>query len=236
MIVLKIAGVNIGVDNKYRHTEIIAKDYIVDEAPEFCVSVTPEDIKEEREMAEIEEGTDGYFESVAIYRKIAEKMPHLDGALFHGATIEYEGGAYIITAHSGVGKTTHLRLWLSEFGDEVSVVNGDKPIIRFIDGVLCACGTPWQGKEDYGRNVMRPLKGIIFLERGEKNYAYPTNADDAAIDFMRQIYLPKTDKLSLMKTMNIANRVLKEVKLVRLECNMDPEAAHVARAAILADA
>lgn len=236
MIVLKIAGINVGVDNKYRHTEIVARDYITDEEPLFTVSVTPEDIEAEREMAEISDGTDGYFESVALYRKIAEKMPTLDGALFHGATIEYEGGAYIITAHSGVGKTTHMRLWLSEFGDKVSVVNGDKPIIRFIDGNLMACGTPWQGKEDYGRNVMRPLRGIIFLNRGEENRAYPITPDEATIDFMRQIYLPKTDKLSLVKTMNIANRVLKEVKLVRLECNMNPEAAHVARDAILADA
>ena len=51
--------------------------------------------------------------------------------------------------------------------------------------------------------------------------------------FMSQIYLPKKSKVALIKTMNLADRVLRGVKLVHLECNMNPEAAHVCRDALL---
>ena len=34
-------------------------------------------------------------------------------------------GIYSISGNSGVGKTTHTRLWLSEFPGEASILNGD---------------------------------------------------------------------------------------------------------------
>lgn len=234
MTVIKIAGLCIGIENRYRHIEIQAKDYLTDESPLFTVSVSEEDIDEERSFS----GTDyprGYYESLIAYRKIAAKLPDYDAFLFHGSVIGMGGSAYIITANSGVGKTTHTRLWLSEFSGEADIINGDKPILRFINGAPYACGTPWQGKENYGKNDMRPLRGIAFLERGEKNIAHSISTDEAVIRFMKQIYIPKAHPLATSKTMVLADRTIRSVKLVHLECNMDAEAAHVCRAALTTD-
>lgn len=231
MITIKVAQIAIGIDNRYRNVVYLAKDYLTDEAPEFTVSVTDEEIEEERVISETEY-TPGYYESVVAYRKIAEQLPNYDAFLFHGSVIEYKEKAYVITAHSGVGKTTHTRLWISEFGDEVKILNGDKPIVRFIDGEAYACGTPWQGKENYGRNVIRKVAGFAFLSRGEANKAYEISPSDAVMRFMSQIYLPKNNKIALVKTMSLADRVLKNARLVHLECNMEPEAAHVCREAL----
>ncbi len=231
MVNIKIAELVIEIDNKYPNIEYAASDYLTDERADFSVSATPSDVKAEREAA----GTsypDAYYESTSIYRKIAEKLPEYDGFLFHGSVIDFRGKAYVITASSGVGKTTHTSLWLSEFGDEVSVINGDKPIIRFINGTPYACGTPWMGKEGYGKNGMRELGGFVFLSRGEKNTAENISEADAVMRFMSQIYLPKKSKANLIKTMQLANRVIKSSKLIELKCNMDKEAAHVCRAAI----
>ena len=231
MTVIKIAGLSIGIDNRYRHIEVQAKDYLTSDPALFTVSVSEAEIDEEREFS----GTDyprGYYESLIAYRKIAEKLPDYDAFLFHGSVIELGENAYIITANSGVGKTTHTRLWLSEFGGEADIVNGDKPILRFIDGVPYACGTPWQGKENYGKNVIRRLRGIAFLSRGEKNIAHRIEVDAAVIRFMKQIYIPKALPLATSKTMILADRMIRSVKLVHLECNMDPEAARVCRAAL----
>ena len=231
MINIKVAELAIEIDNKYPNVEYIAKDYLTEEKPVFSVSVDSLDIKAERDASSTDY-KDAYYEATAIYRKIAEKLPEYDGFLFHGSVIELNGIAYVITAHSGVGKTTHTGLWLSEFGDEVSIINGDKPIIRFIDGVPYACGTPWMGKEGYGKNDMKRLGGFVFLSRGEKNRAMPISVSDAVVRFMSQIYLPKKNKLNLIKTMQLADKVIKSSKLIHLECNMDKEAAHVCRAAI----
>ncbi len=235
MTVIKIADLLVGIENRYDHIALQAKDYIADGVPEFTVSVSEEDIDAERLRSATDRGR-GYYESIVAYRKIAAKLPEYDAFLFHGSVLEYKESAYIITANSGVGKTTHTRLWMKEFAGEVDIINGDKPIVRFIDGVPTACGTPWQGKENYGKNVMRPLRGIAFLSRGEENRAEKINASSAATRFMKQIYIPIESVKNTARSMVLADRVLRAVKLVSLECNMDPEAAHVCRAALTEDA
>ncbi len=230
MITIEIAGLVIGLDNRYSYMEMIAQDYLSDKEPMFVVCASDEDIANERANG-IVGFDDAYVEAIALYRKISEILPSYDAFLFHGVAIELNGGAYIITADSGVGKTTHTRLWLSEFSD-VDIINGDKPIIRIIDGVVYAFGTPWNGKERYGKNSMAQVKGFVFLERAEKNRAYPILPEDAVIRFMSQIYKSRTSKLGLTKTLILANKVIKSARLVHLECNMDPESAHVCRRAL----
>lgn len=232
MITIEIAGLPIGIDNKYEHLSIQARDYLSDKEPIFTVSVSEDEIDAERKIT----GTDypsGYYESVMAYRKIADKLPEYDAFLFHGCVIELDGKAYIFTAKSGVGKTTHMRIWISQFGREISVINGDKPTVRIIDGVPYASGTPWRGKEGYGKNVVREVAGIVFVNRGEVNIASKITAPEALNAFMSQIYLPRKNQPNLIKTMRLADSFIKAVRLVRLECNMEPEAAHVCRRALL---
>lgn len=226
MIIIKLAGIPIGIDNRFAYVKKLACDYLTDEAPAFTVSATDSDIEAERAASEIE-FSDGYLESIVAYRKIAERLPEYDGFVFHGAVLNYGGQAYAFTAKSGVGKTTHTGIWLSEFGDKVHYLNGDKPIIRIIDGRVYACGTPWRGKEGYGVNETAPLGAIALLERGLTNSAEVIASELGVLRLFGQIYLPK-DKEMLKKTMKLADSVLKTVKFVELKCNMDREAAHVA--------
>ena len=234
MIKIKLANLAIGIDNRYKNIELLAQDYLTDEEPLFTVSVTDAEIEEER-VSSATDSSPAYYESIVAYRKIAEILPEYDAFLFHGSVIELNGNAYVITAHSGVGKTTHTRLWMQEFGDEVSILNGDKPTLRIIDGIPYACGTPWQGKENYGKNDIKPLRGFAFLSRGEVNRAYEIEPKEAVIRFMSQIYLPKKSKTNLVKTLSLADFVIKNAKLVHLECNMDAEAAHVCRRALIGE-
>lgn len=226
MVNIKLAGISVGLDCKYEYTEKIVKDYVTDEEPLFCVSATAEDIAWEHENSGITV-PDRAAENIVLYRKIAEKLPEYDALVFHGAVLEYGNTAYAVTAHSGVGKTTHTRLWLREFSDKVKILNGDKPILRLIDGEVYACSTPWMGKEGYGYNAMRRLGGIGFLSRGTVNIARSITPDSAVMRFMNQIYLSKTDVLALTRSMRVADRLLCGVPLYEFECNMEPEAAHV---------
>ena len=233
MINIKIANLAIGIDNRYPNIEYIAADYLTDEAPVFSVSASEEDIIAEREMS----GADlpnAYYEITALYRKIAEKIAEYDGFLFHGSVIDFKDKAYVITAKSGVGKTTHTGLWLSEFGDEVSVINGDKPIIRFIDGTPYAFGTPWKGKEGYGRNISMPLSSIAFLERAVEYSARAVTPDEVAMKLISQIYIPKFSDTAPL-ALSVADRLLTSVRLVRLKCNLDPTSADVSLSAMRLD-
>ena len=65
------------------------------------------------------------------------------------------------------------------------------------------------------------------------NRSRTTNPDDAVMKFMNQIYLSKTDVLSLTRSMRVCNALLSGVPLYEFECNMDPDAAHVTRDAFV---
>ena len=230
--VIKIAGLSIGLEYDYEYTLEYVKDYVTNEPPLFTVSSSAEDIKFEHEYSGIKI-PNKYAENIVIYRKIAEKLPEYDALVFHGAVLEYDGVAYAVTAHSGVGKTTHTRLWLSEFPDKAKILNGDKPILRIIDGVVYAAATPWQGTEGYGYNAMRKLGGIGFLSRGTENKSRTTTPDEAVMKFMNQIYLSKTDTLALTRSIRVCNKLISGVPLYEFECNMNPDAAHVTRDAFV---
>ncbi len=234
MLTIKIAEIAVGIDNKHRHIEWLARDYVTEEAPEFVVSATEEDIKREREISEAEfseaKFSDGYLESVVVYRKIAERLPYYDAVVFHGAVLDVDGKGYAFTARSGVGKTTHTRLWLSHFGSRAFYVNGDKPIIRFKGGVPYAYGTPWMGKESYGKNTSTPLVGIAFIERGAENSFVVAGEDDVATALVSQVYIPRGGASAAL-ALALSDRILSSVRLVRLRCNMHPSAAVVAASA-----
>ena len=230
MVTVKLADLAIGVDNKYAFFEQLAASYITDEEPIFTVNATDSEIIEEGKS---EEGnfSEGYLESIVIYRKIAEKLPKYGAFVFHSAVLSYRGGAYAFTARSGVGKTTHTRLWIKEFAPEVHYLNGDKPIVRFCDGVPVVYGTPYRGKEGYGVNESAPLKAIAFVERATENTARVIDADAVTESLVTQVYMPR-DPMAAIQTLRLVNKLAASVKLVSIKVNMDNEAAHVARAAM----
>lgn len=113
-----------------------------------------------------------FIEMNLLYDPVSRAMLRFDRLTFHGACIEYGGRAYIFTAYSGTGKSTHIRLWGRYLGPSVRIVNGDKPIIDLHDvDDIAAYGSPWCGKEGWQRNVRVPLGGICILHRAQPSSA-----------------------------------------------------------------
>lgn len=226
MLTIKIAGLAVGVDNRFRHIEWLARDYITDEPPLFTVSVTDDERLAEAARSS-GDFSDGYLESTVAYRKIAEELPNYDAFVFHGAVLALDGRGYAFTARSGVGKTTHTRLWLSYFGERAEYINGDKPIIRFVDGTPYAFGTPWMGKESYGRNTSAALSGIALLKRGEENRAERIDPKGAVTELLKQMYIPKRADTARRSLLLLA-KLIESTPVIRLECNMEQDAPAVA--------
>lgn len=146
-----------------------------------------------------------------------------------------DGKAYLFTAPSGTGKTTHTMLWLKQL-PQAYVLNGDKPFLKVKpDGKILACGVPWRGKEKYGRNEILPLAAICILERSPDNHIQEITPEEASDTLIRQIHLPQ-GPLNRLKTIQMLDRISREVKLYKLGCNMEPEAAQVSIRAMIPDA
>ena len=154
--------------------------------------------------------------------------------LVHSSAVVCGSKAYLFSADSGVGKSTHTRLWLKAFGDEVHIMNDDKPVLRIYDDKILACGTPFDGGSGIALNETYPLGAIIFIERGEENSVrVPSNKE-----IIQKLYF-QTARFVGMKTaeemlINFDLLIVK-TKFYVLTCNMDVSAAYTARRAIIGD-
>jgi hypothetical protein len=232
----KIADKIIEISSMYDDVHALCKDYLYSGTPDFCVSTSQEDIAEERKKSAEEhryEGLpdydypDGYLETLAVYRKIADKMTEFDTLLFHGSVIAVDGVGYLFTAKSGTGKSTHTRLWRELFGERAITVNDDKPLIKIGAEGVTVYGTPWDGKHRLSTNTCVPLKAVCILTRGEKNHIEPISKSSAYAMLIQQSYRPKNPE-KMAKTLTLLDRLAANVKLYRLSCNMEIEAAQVA--------
>ena len=143
--------------------------------------------------------------------------------LMHGATIEYDGKAYIFTAPSGTGKSTHIALWKKFLGDKVSVITGDKPEVSFDEGKVYVHGAPWCGKEGWQINTSAPLAGVCVVERGEKNSIESIHPGENIELFMSQLYL--TDEPDyLIKVVDLFKKMAEAVPFYKLKCDISEEA------------
>lgn len=229
MLYIKIADLKIKIENRYKYLRWLCRDYMIEECEDvdLCISVTEKEIDDEIAVAEAEVSR-GYAEGVCAYRNICYQLPtKFNSYLLHSALIEYEGRGYAFAAKSGTGKSTHIALWQKVFGDKVRIINGDKPIVRYLDGEFLAYGTPWCGKEGFAVNDSVPLKALCFIERSPTNSIERIPASDAVLRVFHQVLTPR-DAASVDALFPLLDKTLTQVPCYLLKCNMDPEAAAVA--------
>ncbi len=148
------------------------------------------------------------------------------GMLLHASAVEVDGKAYLFSAPSGTGKSTHTSLWLKKFGDRAQILNDDKPAIRIFPDGIYVYGTPWSGKSDLNLNRKTPLQGIAFLERGEKNRIQLMPGIKAIERILEQTVRPK-QKEKVEALLDHISNLVQRVPIYSMTCNMEPEAAEV---------
>ena len=232
----QFAGRIISVTSLYDAVHDYCKDYAQEGTQDITVEITQPDIEFEREKSKREyafEGlkypgfSDAYLEITAVYRKIAEIMPKYDTFVFHGSVIAVDGEAFLFTAKSGTGKSTHTRLWREVFGSRAVMVNDDKPLLRITESGVIAYGTPYNGKHRLGENIAVPLKAVCILTRSEENHIRRITKAEAYPMLMQQVYRPQ-DADGLKRTLTLVDKLSQNIALYKLSCNMDITAAQVA--------
>lgn len=226
MFCIEIAGIQIGIDNRYPQVRRLCEGYETDRPPVFTVRAAEEEIRAEQKGDS--RFSPGYCESLCVYRQICCRLVYYDAVLIHSSVVAMDDGmAYAFAAPSGTGKTTHTRLWLEQFGSRAQVINGDKPVYRFVDQTLYACGTPWQGKERMGNNLICPVQAICFLEQSPNNEIRPLKGEEVSSRIFRQILMPK-DREEFERFWPLLERLVTSVDFYLLKCNREPEAAQLA--------
>lgn len=154
-----------------------------------------------------------------------------DGMLLHASAVVVDGWAYLFSAPCGTGKSTHTKLWQKVFGPRATILNDDKPALRLEDGQWYAYGTPWSGKHDISTNLRAPVAGICFLRRAQENTIAPYTGAQAVFALLEQTARPPAAQLR-QQLMILADKLLTQVPVWQMGCNMDPQAAQVSYAAM----
>lgn len=234
----RIADFNISFESDIKYYDRMMSEFAAEfDSPDFVFRVSDEDLNYEqqiyREEAEIENPI--VYKKFVMFRKFGEALPSCDAFVFHSACVDVDGVGIAFAAHSGTGKTTHMNLWQRLLGNKLTIVNGDKPIVRFFGDepqTPYVYGSPWRGKERLGCNMRTHLKHICFIERSETNFVEKIDKKTVTNRLIKQVYMPK-DSIAVMDTMRLVDRLISCCDFWIIHCNMELEAAEVAYSAII---
>ena len=228
-----IADLVTELEPKHSYLKNLAKpfEYFGDREPEFSISLSDEYIISM--LKKMVPGTTiGAAEEFSYAGKFCQKIIKYNAMLIHSSAIEYEGKAYLFSADSGVGKSTHTSLWRKAFGSDVKMINDDKPVVRIFNEKAVVYGTPFDGGSGIANNISAPLGAVVFIERGERNS-------------LRKAETPEIIKRLYFSTAHFVSRATADKMLTNFEnllsctdfyimtCNMDISAAYIAQDAIL---
>ena len=153
---------------------------------------------------------------------------------FHRIPPKSHATHILFSADSGVGKSTHTRLWQKHFGkDAVPIINDDQPVIRLADDSAYVYGSPFSGNSDDNQDLKVPLRTVVFLERSEKNRISRLSPGEAVPLFLKHIPRYSGSRKYMDMMLELLDRLLCATPVWRLRCNTDESAAVLAEEAIM---
>lgn len=224
----KIAGLTVDLGYKYETMQKQAEAYKVEEAcdkPDMKIYIPDEILTEkQKEFPNLSlDNCEYIFTGAAFYSGLL----YFGGFMLHSSAVVMDGKAYLFTADSGTGKSTHTSLWRKAFGERAQILNDDKPAIRIGENGIFACGTPWSGKTDLNINKIVPIGAIGFLERSKENWIERKTGGEVLGKLLKQTVRPPEEK-EMDALLRYVDIVLKEVPVYSLGVNMTEDAAKMA--------
>lgn len=155
----------------------------------------------------------------------------LDAFVLHGVILEWHGKGIVLTAASGVGKTTHARLWRKY--ENALIINGDRVLLRKEKETWYAYGIPWSGSSGECVNRKIALHVIVFLSQGEKNTVNFVKPAEALSNLMPRVIAPPRNINSQTTALDLSIQCLEKVPAIHLQCRPDEESVNILKEAIL---
>ncbi len=223
----RIADLDIQMIFHEAYTGLLCQDYEDHTIGKPCIILKShfEELKNDfRNWSEKELAT---LEFYSLGADLSQQMLNYEAVCLHASAVVYKGFAYLFSAPSGTGKSTHTRAWLKVFGSQAKILNDDKPIIRLSENSAVVWGNPWQGKDNVGYNGHAQAGGICILRRGDKNFIQKLSPKNAAAEILSQTLIPEDDEL-LEKELRIIEAILRVTPVWKMECTPTSEAAEIA--------
>jgi hypothetical protein len=146
---------------------------------------------------------------------ILNKLAQGKGIFLHASGVKDGALGYIFCGSSGTGKTTIARIWQESKAG--TVLNGDRIIIRKINGEFYVYGSPWYTRnENLIANEKAKLGKIFFLKRREKNFVRKLTSREAFKKLLPQTYFAIWDKRAIEFSLKFLNQLCREITCFEL--------------------
>ena len=215
------------MDLKYSMIRDRAEKYLIEksDSPDVIIESDEDSISRIKEIApHLSKAECEVIHTTSMFYR---RLLSYDGFMLHSSAVCVDNKAYLFSANSGTGKSTHTTQWLKLFGDKAYIINDDKPALKIENGDVYVYGTPWSGKSDLNLNVRVPLQGICVLERSEKNFIEPLDKGVAVYKLMNQTLRPPFEA-HMDKLLSLLDIVITKTPIWRMGCNISTEAAQMA--------
>jgi hypothetical protein len=130
-----------------------------------------------------------------------------------------EGDAILFTAPSGTGKSTQADLWVEYAGADI--LNGDRSMLRRVDGVWTAFGSPFAGSSSIFRNESAPVRALVVLRQAPENAIRRLSLAEAFRAIYSESVLPRWHTEAHQRVISLVTEIVSEVPVYLLACTPD---------------
>lgn len=223
----KIADIVVEMKQEFAETAYWYKPYLYDgvEEPLFSIEAPPERI--DYLVTNGVDITPAVAENMVLCSRFNRLLLKYYGSYIHSSALLFDGRAYLFSASSGTGKSTHTKKWLKRFGDRADIINDDKPSFRIIDGKCYIYGTPFAGGTDVQKNISAELGALVFIERGEENSLERIPPSKSIALLLNQSPGRASEKIG-DRQLELFSQILTNYPAYLLRCNLDDSAVDTA--------
>lgn len=162
------------------------------------------------------------FDNLLDAANLEHMLTALGAVSLHSSFITHGGQAILFSAPSGTGKSTQAALWERHAGAEQ--INGDRSVIRCVDGVWTAFGFPFAGSSGIYKNKSAPIRAIVVLRQAPDNTIERLAAPEAFRLLYSETAIQRWNTQGHAAAVDLLIRLCAAVPVYRLCCTPDERA------------
>ncbi|MBQ9287785.1 MAG: hypothetical protein IJ212_05080 [Bacteroidaceae bacterium] len=145
-----MAGCQVGFVFKHINTAKYLGEFVhkVDCLPDQANYIEVKDVDYKDWQSQGNQTINDFAEYSLLPIRTSDLLLSMNRCVFHAVAFKWQERAWLIAALPGTGKSTQYKNLKELYPNEISIINGDKPILEVGDkGIIMVHPSPWNGKE-----------------------------------------------------------------------------------------
>lgn len=145
----------------------------------------------------------------------------------HSASICYDNQAWLFSAPTQTGKSTHARLWGETIGSPV--INGDMNLITYENHTPMVYGTPWCGSSGIADTKSYPLGGVIMLCQAPEDTIETYDSTEQRLALFKRTLTPLLTNSMQQQWLGFVDGIADHILICRLHCTPTSNAVKICK-------